>query len=194
MTGIDVSPDGRSLAIAWGGDIAVEESALIIVDIATGESRERRVGSASNGPPSWLSNDVVALETLTLAAESGVASINVTAGNGPIPSRSRGFGLSATVDGTRIAVADDTTGSIVVTDPGAWWNGDPVSPGVRPPDGLGVVDLAIDADGTRLAAAFGSGDSPDYAIQIYHLDGGTWHLVRTLSLTSETPPTIDWLE
>ena len=145
-TGIDVSPDGRSLAIVRGRGV-VEHLDLIVVDLATGESRKREFDVAANGPPSWLTNDTVALEVVTLATELAIASVDLPDGD-LRPSESRGFAIASTTDGSRIAVADDSTGSIVVRDPVAWWAGDAGDPGIEPPEGLGVYDLAIDPGGT----------------------------------------------
>ncbi len=107
----------------------------------------------------------------------------------------RGFALAATPDGRTIAVADDTAAGVVVRDRQAWWAGDPGERGADPPRrDEAVQDVAIDADGTRLAVVYAEGDADAWTLVVGRLRDGRWETVVSTMLESQAPPTIDWLE
>jgi DNA-binding beta-propeller fold protein YncE len=192
IAGIDVSPDGRSLAVVQAHQ-DVDRLDMIVVDLATGQARRRQLEMAANGPPSWLSNDTIALEVIDGDDVGAVISIGVGGGD-PAFSLSRGFALASTAAGDAIAVADDATGTIVVRDPGAWWAGTTGDRGIEPPAGLAVQDVAIDGDGSRIAVVYAHPDEERWTISIYRLVDGGWQGASSIELHSEPPPTIDWLE
>lgn len=190
--GIDVSPDGRSLAVVTGHE-AEERLDLDVIDLEGGGDQRRAVGMAPNGPPSWLANDLIALEVVAGNKPATVVSVGVE-GGAPVESGSRGFALSLAGDGRRIAVADEATGSIVVRDIDDWWAGVPGPPGISPPVDLAVQDIAIDGDESRLAVLYAHGNSPLWTLTIYSLRDGRWGPVRSIEIAGDVPPTIDWLE
>jgi hypothetical protein len=197
-TGIDVSPDGGSVAIVRGHDDA-DRLELVVVDLATGAATRRSLELAANGPPSWLKGDEIALEVVGDDGSVEVVSVGVGGhGDGAAPpdrSQSRGFALAATPDGRTIAVADDEAAGVVVRDRRSWWAGDPGEPHMDPPAiDKSVQDVAIDADATRLAVVYADGDSDAWTLVVDRLRDGRWETVVSTTLDSAVPPTIDWLE
>ena len=196
-TGIDVSPDGGSVAIVRGHDDA-DRLELVVVDVATGAARTRSLDVAANGPPSWLTSDEIALEVVGNDGSAEVVSVGVGGdgdGTAPDESESRGFALGATAVGKTIALADDDAAGVVVRDRRSWWAGDPGESEVDPPAvDKAVQDVAIDADGTRLAVIYAEGDSDAWTLVVDRLRDGRWETVVSTQLDSAIPPTIDWLE
>lgn len=197
-TGIDVSPVGRSLAVVRGHDDA-DRLELVVVDLGTGAASTRSLDVGANGPPSWLTNDEVALEVVGDDGTARVVSVGV-GGNAdgaapPDESRSRGFAVAATQDGRSIAVADDAAAGVVIRDRHRWWAGDPGATGSDPPGREEAVqDVAIDADGTRLAVVYAEGDADAWTLVVDRLRDGRWETVVSTTLEGDAPPTIDWLE
>lgn len=190
--GIDVSPDGRSLAVVRGHEDASVLD-LVIVDLESGRAQRREVTLAANGPPSWLANDALALDVIGPDDHTTQARVAVPNGE-PLMSASRGFALAASAEGRRIAVADDSTESVGVADPSAWWAGRPADAAVPYVRELSVQDTAIDADGTRIAVVYAHGDDPSWTIRVYRLAGNQWQPATSFDVASDAPPTIDWLE
>ena len=192
--GIDVSPDGRSLAVVRGHDDA-DRLELIVVDLRTGAASTRTLDIGANGPPSWLTNDELALEVVGDDGTVRVVSVGAGGAAAPDKSRSRGFALAATPDGRTIAVADDAAGGVVIRGRRTWWKGDHGEPGGDPPRrDKAVQDVAIDADGTRLAVVYADGDTDAWTLIVDRLRDGRRETVVSTMLESEPPPTIDWLE
>jgi hypothetical protein len=196
-TGIDVSPDGGSVAIVRGHDDA-DRLELDVVDLATGAARTRSLDVVANGPPSWLTSHEIALEVVGNHGSAEVVSVGVggdSDGTAPDESRSRGFALTATADGGTIALADDDAAGVVVRDRRSWWAGDSGESEVDPPAvDKAVQDVAIDADGTRLAVVYAEGDSDAWTLVVDRLRDGRWETVVSTQLDSAIPPSIDWLE
>ena len=191
--GIDMSPDGRSLALVRGHDDA-DRLELVVVDLKTGEASTRTLDVGANGPPSWLTNDELALEVVGDDGTARVVRVGAGGAAAPDESRSRGFALAATPDGRTIAVADDDAAGVVVQDRRTWWAGDPGESGGDPPRrDEAVQDVAIDADGTRLAVVYAE-DADAWTLVVDRLRDGRWETVVSTTLESEAPPTIDWLE
>ena len=80
-TGIDVSPDGRSLAVVRGHDDA-DRLELVVVDLGTGAASTRSLDVGANGPPSWLTNDELALEVVGDDGTARVVSVGVGGAGG----------------------------------------------------------------------------------------------------------------
>jgi hypothetical protein len=191
-TGIDVSPAGTSLAIVRAHDDA-NVLDLLIVKLADGAGRQREVAMAANGPPSWLTNAALAMEVSGPDDHTTQARVALPDGD-PLLSASRGFALAASADGRRIAVADDATEGIGIAEPSAWWAGKAAEPAVPQLVDRAVQDVAIDADGTRIAVVYAHGDSPSWTVGVHRLVGDRWQPVTSFEVESPTPPTIDWLE
>jgi hypothetical protein len=197
-TGIDVSPDGGLLAIVRGHDDA-DRLELVVVDLGTGAAATRSLDVGANGPPSWLTGDEIALEVVGGDGSAEVVRVGVDGNRDetapPEESRSGGFALAATADGRTIALADDDAAGVVVRDRRSWWGGGPDEPRADPPAvDKAVQDVAIDADGTRLAVVYTEGDSDAWTLVVDRLRDGRWETVVSTTLDSAVPPTIDWLE
>jgi hypothetical protein len=193
--GIDVSSDGRSLALVQAHDDA-ERLELAVIDLANGDATMRKLDQPANGPPSWLSNDEIALEVVDRDGQAQVVKVAADDHDAaPVASGSRGFALAATPDGRTLAVADDSAHGVVVADRAQWWLGERAGSLVEPPSpDLAVQDVAIDADGTRLAVVYARGDSSTWTLVVSRFADGRWERAASIDLESETPPTIDWLE
>jgi hypothetical protein len=190
--GIDISPDGRSLAVVRAHDDASVLD-LVVVDLESGRAQRREEALAANGPPSWLADDALALDVIGPDDHTTQARVALPDGE-PLLSASRGFALAASADGRRIAVADDSTESVGVTDPSTWWAGRPADAAVPYVRELAVQDTAIDTDGTRIAVVYAHGDDPSWTIRVYRLSGDRWQPATSFDVESDAPPTIDWLE
>jgi hypothetical protein len=83
----------------------------------------------------------------------------------------------------------------VVVDRATWWSGGTTGTPVESPAAdLAVQDVAIDADGTRLAVVYARGDSSTWTLVVSRFADGRWERAASVDLEGETPPTIDWLE
>jgi hypothetical protein len=196
--GIDVSPDGRSIALVQAHENA-DRLALLVIDRATGTATTRELEVGANGPPSWLGNDTLALEVVDAHGTAKVVSVAAPGGDAdgaePVESASRGLAIAATPDGRTIAVADGSAQVVDVIARADWWLGESGGAAVAPPSpDLVVQDAAIDSDATRVAVVYGHGDTPTWTIVVTTLVNGAWGRTVSVDLESEDPPTIDWLE
>ena len=92
-------------------------------------------------------------------------------------------------------MADDAAAGVVVRDLQSWWAGEPGEPDGDPPRrDEAVQDVAIDADGTRLAVVYAEGDADAWTLVVDRLRDGRWETIVSTILESDAPPTIDWLE
>jgi hypothetical protein len=192
--GVDVSPDGRSFALVQAHDDA-DRLELMVVDLASGAATTRVIEQPANGPPSWLSNDEIALEVVDGDGRAQVVKVEAGHDAAPVASGSRGFAVAATPDGRTLAVAGGSARGVVVADREKWWSGEAAGSPVEPPAAdVAIQDVAIDADGTRLAVVYAHGDSANWTLEMSRLVDGTWQRGLSIELESEVPPTIDWLE
>jgi DNA-binding beta-propeller fold protein YncE len=168
----------------------------MVVDLASGAATTRVIEQPANGPPSWLSNHEIALEVVDRDGQAQVVKVRVDDNDAaPVASGSRGFALAATPDGQTLAVADDSAQRVVVVDRATWWSGETTGTPVESPAAdLAVQDVAIDADGTRLAVVYARGDSSTWTLVVSRFADGRWERAASVDLEGETPPTIDWLE
>ena len=197
--GIDVSPDGRSVALVRAHDDA-NRLELVVVDLATGDARNRTIDLGANGPPSWLGNDALALEVVDADGAAKVVSVAVPGGDGddqaPIESAASGFALATTPNGQTLAVGDEGARSVAVVPRDDWWSGGNTGVRLEPPPGpdVAVQDVAIDADGTRVGAVYAHGDTSTWTLVVSRLVSGAWERAASFDVVSDSPPTIDWLE
>jgi hypothetical protein len=190
--GIDLSPDGRTLAIVLG-DPETPRLGLVTVDVETGATTQRSVELMANGPLSWLQPDELALEVIRPDQHSGIATIDPTSGAITLTD-ARGIAPSATRDGSQIAVADTSSG-LVVTDRATWLAGGPADvPGIPGPADSTIQDVALDADGTRLAVVYVANADGSASVAILRLTGTTWENVSSIPVAGDAPVSIDWLE
>jgi hypothetical protein len=191
-SGIDLSADGRTLAIVLG-DPETPRLDLVTVDIEAGATNRRSVELMANGPPSWLRPDQLALEVIGPDQHSAIATIDPASGAMTV-TEAQGIAPSATRDGSQIAVADTPSG-LVVTDPATWLAGGPVAvPGIHGPDDSTIQDVALDADGTRLAIVYVANADSSASIEILRLTGTSWESVASIPVAGDAPVSIDWLD
>jgi hypothetical protein len=190
-SGIDLSPDGRTLAIVLG-DPETPSLDLVTVDVEAGATNRRSLELMANGPPSWLRPDQLALEVIGRDQHSAIATIDPTSGAMTLTD-AQGIAPSASRDGSQIAVADTPSG-LVVTDPATWMAGGPAAvPGIPGPADSTIQDVALDADGTRLAIVYVAADS-SASIEILRPTGTAWKSVSSIQIAGDAPVSIDWLD
>lgn len=191
--GMDLSPDGRTLAIAMGDpDTAGME--LVTVDVETGRAAVRSIDLMANGPPSWLTGEQLALEVIRPDQHSGIATVNATTGDVAV-SDAQGYALSATRDGGRIGVVDSTSGSLRIAGLSSWLAGIPDdAPEITSPGESSIQDVAIDADGTRLAVVYAASSDASSRVAILRLTGTEWKTVASIPVQSDTVVSVDWLD
>ncbi len=192
-SGVDLSPDGNTLAIVLG-DPETSGLELITIDVEAGNAATRSIDLMANGPPAWFGPELVALEVIRPDSHSGIATVTTPSGEVAITD-ARGFSPSVTGDGSRLAVADPGSGHILVGDTEDWLAGDlDVDPGITGPAGSSVQDVAIDADGNRLAVAYAADSGASSSIVMYRVAGTGWESVSTIPVRADAPVSIDWLE
>lgn len=192
ISGMDLSLDGRTLALVLG-DPDTAGLQLVTIEVETGESATRRIDLMSNGPPSWLGPDLLALEVIRADQHSGIATVKSTTGEMTVTD-AQGIAPSATRDGGRIAVAESPSG-LVITDPGTWLAGGPDNaPGISPPADSTVEDVALDADGTRLAVVYAATSGVSSSVVILRLEGAVWQSLSSIPFPGDAAVSIDWLD
>jgi hypothetical protein len=189
--GIDLSLDGGLLAIALGDpDTAGLE--LDTIDIETGASVVRSVDLSLNGPPAWLGPRLVALEVIRPDQRAGIVTIDPTTGD-MNATAAEGIEPSVTRDGNRVAVVGAS--GVVITDVAGWLAGVPVGPLALPsPDDSTILDIALDADATRLAVVFAANSGTSTSVVIYRLAGTNWQSAASIALPGDAAVSIDWLD
>jgi hypothetical protein len=106
----------------------------------------------------------------------------------------QGIAPSATRDGSRIAVADTPSG-LVVTDSATWLAGGPAAePGIPGPADSTIQDVALDAEGTRLAVVYVTNADASTSVEILRLTGTAWKSVSSIPVAADAPVSIDWLD
>lgn len=190
-SGMDLSPDGRVLAVVFGNPEAPDLE-LVTVDVETGKTDVRPMDLAANGPPSWLGQGVLALEVIRPDQHSGIATVDLASGQMTI-TESEGFAPSATADGSRVAIAGSAEG-VVITDTATWLKGgDAAALAIRPPDESSLQDLALDADGTRLALVYSANSGTTSTVVILRLTGTAWEDVASIPIPGDAAVSVDWL-
>jgi hypothetical protein len=191
-SGMDLSPDGTLLAIVFG-DPDTPRLELDTADVETGATTVRSIELASNGPPSWLGPDLLALEVIRQDQHSGIATVHPASGE-VTTTEAQGIAPSATRDGSRIAVAETPSG-LVTTDPATWLAGGPGdAPGITAPAESTVQDVALDADGTRLAVVYTANSGASSSVVILRLEETVWTSVATIPIPGDEPVSVDWLD
>lgn len=190
-TGMDLSPDGRVLAVVFGNPDAPGLE-LVTVDVETGERERRPMDLAANGPPSWLGQDLLALEVIRPDQHSGVATVNLATGQMTI-TEAVGFAPSAIADGSRVAIAGSPDG-VVITDTATWLKGgDAAGSPITPPAESSLQGLALDADGTRLAVVYAANSGAASTVVILRLSGTAWENVASIPIPGDAGVSVDWL-
>lgn len=106
-----------------------------------------------------------------------------------------GIAPSATRDGSLIAVADAGSGLVVIADAASWLGGGKLdAPGIAAPTDAAVQDLAIDADGTRLAIVYSAVSGVASTVVILRLNGSVWETFMSLPIRDDAAVSIDWLD
>jgi hypothetical protein len=192
-TGLDMSPDGTTVAVVLGGPETPDLS-IVLVDVATGVAATHEVGLAANGPPTWLGNGLIALEVIRADQHSGIATFDVATRKLAVTD-AQGFGLTATSDGDRLALIDPEAGLVATAGVADWLRGGPIEPtGLALPAGATALEVALDADGTRLAVAFLDENGAGTNVALYRQDGGAWVEAARASLAGDAAVGLAWLD
>ena len=188
---IALSPLGRELALAVG-DPQGARFDLIVVDVGMGTSRSIAVDRGLNGPPSWIGPSAVAIDVIGADGESRIATIDVERtiiDETAVAART----LSATLDGTRIAV-DDPGGDVLVGDVTTWRSGTlDAMTRLHGPPGSAVESLALSPNGERLAVVRRS-EAGAASVELFRALKQDWTSVRTLTPAGNGPLSIAWLQ
>ena len=191
-SGMDLAADGRILAIARG-DPDTPGMDVITVDVDSGAATVLPLDLMANGPPAWVGPHLLALEVIRPDQLAGVATLDTDTGDVRV-TPATGIEASATSDGSLVAVAEDPSG-IVIRSTADWLAGvNDATVGLSGPEGATLLDIALDADATRLAAVYGApaGGSSTVVILRRRLSG--WENVNTVEGTGDGPVAIDWLD
>ena len=189
---MDLSPDGRTVAIVLG-DPEAAGLELVTLDVETGAASTRSIDLMANGPPTWLGPDQLALEVIRADQHSGIATVETATGAVTVTD-AQGFALSATRDGSRIAVADAISGLVSIMDRKDWLAGVPSdASGITPPTDTSIQGIAINADGTRLALACSTNTGTSWSVVILGQAGSTWEKATSISIPDDAAVSIDWL-
>jgi hypothetical protein len=192
-SGIDLSADGRTLAIVLG-DPDTPGLELVTIDVETDAATTLAIDMMANGPPSWLGPDLLALEVIRPDQHSGIATVDLKTGGVKVTD-AQGFALSATRDGSRIALAEATSGLITITDRKDWLAGVPGDAlGITSPTESTIQDVAINADGSRLAIAYAANSGATWSVVILRLNRRVWETVSSISIPGDAAVSIDWLD
>jgi hypothetical protein len=192
-SGMDLSPDGRTLAIVLG-DPEAPGLELVTLDMETGAASTRPIDLMANGPPSWLGPDLLALEVIRSDQHSGIATVHLKTGVATVTD-TQGFAPSATRDGSRVAVAETTSGVVRIIDSQDWLTGVPSDAlGTQPPKDSTIQDVAINADGTRVALACSANSGASWTVVILREAGPKWDKASSIQIPDDAAVSIDWLD
>jgi hypothetical protein len=187
-----LSPLGKELAMAVGEPQGARFQ-LVIAQVDVGTSRSIAVKRGLNGPPTWVGPGTIAIDVIKPDGDSAIATIDVASGAVTDDSFA-GRVVSAAMDGGRLALDDPASGEVLVgaASAGRLDRTAQVTHLVGPP-GSGVDGLALSADGSRLAVVRRT-DAGLVSIELYRVLERGWTTVRTLSLGSDAPVSVAWLE
>ena len=190
-SGMDLSPDGTAIAIVLG-DPETPGLELVTMDVATGSDDVQAVDLMANGPPAWLSPEIVLLEVIRPDQQSGTATLDRTTGAITVTD-AQGFGPSPTRDASHVAMVG--TAGIVIAEAAGWLAGDPIAaPALAPPVDSSVLDVALDADGTRLAVVYAASSGAAASVVILRRSGAAWESATTVPVPGDVVVSIDWLD
>lgn len=193
LTGIDLSPDGRVLAVVLG-DPDSSGLELVTVDVETGATEVRASGLSSNGPPAWIGEGLIALEVIRPDQHSGIATVDIASGEVTVTD-ALGFAPAPAADGSRVAYADPASGRVTISDVANWRAGDPADdPGIAALPESSPQDVAIDADGTRLAVAYAANSGASSTVVIFRLTDKRWEKASSIPVDGDAAVSIDWLD
>ena len=189
--GIDLSPDGGTLAIVRG-DPDTAGMDVVTVDVETGTATTRELDLMANGPPAWIGPGMLALEVVKPDQQVGIATLDTGTGAVAI-TRASGFEASVTGDGSLVAVATDA--GVVVRKTSDWLSDAPdFGVPVPGPEGATILDLAIDAAGARLAVVYADPSGASASVMILRRNGPTWDEVTSIQVPGDGPVVVDWLD
>jgi len=188
---VAISPLGRELAVAVG-DPQGAGFKLIVIDVGLGTTRSFAVDRGSNGSPSWIGPDRVALDVIKPDGESAQATIDTHSG-AVTDDALEGRVASATYDRVHLAVDDPTNGDVLV----GVGDGKVLRPlgqvtRLTGPDGSSVESLSIDPGGRKLAVVRRTEDGTA-SIEIYRLTDQGWRSARTIAI-GDGSVSIAWLQ
>jgi hypothetical protein len=162
----------------------------VVADVVTGTGRALPIRREANGPPQWL-DDMTLLVELTTDS-GGPAFVRLALEDGRAdPIAGTGDGPALSGDKALVAVAGE---ELLVLPTKAWLAGTTQgSEAIAGPRG-GVIDLALDGNGERLAVAWDDPSGPGATVEVYDGSGDGWIVVSTLHLPGNGPVALDWLD
>ncbi|HEV7808992.1 MAG TPA: hypothetical protein VGO64_00220 [Candidatus Limnocylindrales bacterium] len=189
---IALSPNGTALAAARGDPQAARFD-LDLIDVPGGTARRIPVARGLNGPPTWLGQTIVVVNLIPPGGSSGLAAIDVATGAitdavGP------GIDLTASADGSSVAVIDNR-GGVLVGAAGQWRAGAVETlarlevAGGAP--GSVAERVAMSSDGLRVAIVRRRAD--DAAdVEIWLLDDRSWSRASVLERVTRGSVSVAW--
>jgi hypothetical protein len=189
--GMDLSLDGRMLAMALG-DPDTRGLDLLTVDVETGATAVRSIDLVLNGPPTWFGPNLVALEVIRPDDHAGISTIDPATGDLTV-TEAEGIEPSVLRDGTRIAVVGPS--GVAISDVTGWLAGVPAEAvELASPADSTVLDVALDADGTRLAVVYAANSGASTSVVTFRLVESVWQSASTIALPGDAAVSIDWLD
>jgi hypothetical protein len=185
-----LSPDGSRLAVA-AGELGGRTFELVLVPVSGADRRSVTVDRGLNGAPVWIGPQTVAINTFGADQRAVFTGVDLaSAGLTDLPTL--GSLLSASADGTRIALDEATTGDVLV---GARARLDDAGLAgyarLRGLPGFAPVDLALDPGGARLAIVRQSDRAT--SIELLVRSETNWTSARILTLRDLDALSVAWL-
>ncbi|HEX5825515.1 MAG TPA: hypothetical protein VFY18_13735 [Candidatus Limnocylindrales bacterium] len=187
-----ISPIGKRLALVVGEPQGASFD-LVIADIGVGTSRSFAIERGLNGAPTWIGPGTIAIDVIKPAGASAIAAID--AGSGVVTDDALpGRVVSATLDGTLLALDDPETGEVLVGEAGVGGLDQAARIAhLAGPPGSAVDGLALSPDGGRLAVVRRT-DAGLASIETYRRLEQGWTGVRTLNVAGDGPVSLAWLQ
>ena len=185
-----LAPDGQTLAVATG-ELQGRRFDLVLVDLVLSTSRSIQVDSGLNGQPVWVVPASIAFNVIRADQRSGFVAVDVASGaRTDMPTF--GFALSASADGSIVALDDSATGDARVgARIGLLADGLDGLFRIRAAAGFATTDVALNGDGTRLAIVSRSDGAT--SLELLGLANGVWNSGQVLTFDADPVLSIAWL-
>ena len=185
-----VSPDGATIALATG-PLQGRAFELILIDVASGAARSIPIERGLNGPPAWLGTDSIAVNAIGPDQHAGFVELDTT--TGVVRDRPTvGYSITASADGSTVAMDDSVSGEALVGPRARLDAGDPAGMTRIPsPAGFAVEAVGLSGDGMRLAIVRRSGQAT--SLEVLELVDGVWIRRASMTLGADAALSIAWL-